>query len=298
MSLPNNRRLRVVLVLGAVIAAFGVSWTTLPTGADDGIPIDTDPFIECYSFVPHLPSTVRGDVITANIVIARDGVSESKARAIMAEAAKPYAPNGNHAQVTPRVKFNIVAVHDLTKELTGTDVAGFYTEDSPVGDDLMAQLIRYYRKTFPNLNRHHVHLITNRDLTSGELGNAVAGIDNCIGSIGTKDSYSIGESGTLEPFSFQGLVDFYGNIDAKIAAHEIGHAFGAHHHYANCVEFAAPGLLKGTSDVCSLMFNDAGLEHLRFSLLETLAIRGYAEAHIAGVPQLLPDIPVTLPPLP
>ncbi len=295
MSVINNPRFRLVSVLVTLLAAFAVSWTAQPTGADDGLPIDIDPSFDCDGYVPHLPTTIRGDVITADIVVARDGISEAKAREIMAKAAEPYAPSGNHARVTPRVKLNVVAVHDLTGVLSGREVSGFYYEGQTLGNDLMAQLIRYYREHYPNLKRDHVHLITNRDITGGSLGDAVAGIDNCIGSIGSNDSYSISESGTLDPFSLEGLIDFYDDIDAKIAAHEIGHAFGAHHHYANCAEYLVPGLLAGTADVCSLMFNDVGLENLRFSLLETLVIRANAERHIAGIPPLLPDVPLTLP---
>jgi hypothetical protein len=296
MSFLDNRRVQVSFVLGAILATFAVFWTGLPTEADEGGPVEIDPVFDCYNFVPHTPSSIRGDVITADIVIARDGISEAKARDIMAKAAEPYAATGNHAHVTPRVKFNIVAVHDLSGKLTGRSAnGGYYEGGPPLTDDLMSQMIRYYKANYPGLKRDHVHLITNRDITDDSGDEALLGIDNCIGSIGTKDSFSISESGVVEPFSIRGLVDFVSELDAKVAAHEVGHAFGAHHHYANCLELAVFGLLKGTADVCSLMFNDASLVALRFGTLETLVVRANAERHIEKMSAGLPDLPLSLP---
>jgi hypothetical protein len=291
MRFLHKTRLRLAVTLAALLAAVAVSLlTSQPTGADDEVLGEIDTIFDCYGFVPHLPSTIRGDVITADVVVARDGISEAKAREIMAKAGEPYAASGNHARITPRVRFDIVAVHDLTGKLEGQVATGGYYEGAELGDDLMSQLIRYYRTNHPTLKRHHVHLLTSRDITNEANDESLLGVDNCIGSIGSKDSFSISESGVVEPFSILGLVDWLDDLDAKVAAHEIGHAFGAHHHYANCAELAVFGLLKGTADVCSLMFNDAGTAALRFGTLETLVVRANAERHVANMPQLLPDL--------
>ncbi len=60
----------------------------------------------------------------------------------------------------------------------------------------------------------------------------MAGVAYCIGGVRYADTaFAIGEGSspwetTLDDKTFS----------AKIAAHEIGHVMGAHHHYGNCVE--------------------------------------------------------------
>jgi hypothetical protein len=66
-------------------------------------------------------------------------------------------------------------------------------------------------------------------------------------------------------------------VDAhpEIAAHELGHLMGAHHHYANCVE----GVLQGEANdlsPCSLMFNFVDFQSLNFALVNTTVVRGHA----------------------
>jgi hypothetical protein len=270
--------------LAVLVALIGAIFHHGSVAADDAVPIDLGPGIECYGAVPHLPADPSRGTIRADIVVARDGVSEANARRVMKRAAQAYvkAPEG---EASPDVKLNIIAVHNLTGELEGQVVNNeFVVDDNPRGTDLMSQLIRYYRAKYPRLRRDHVHLLTSTNIRLGlppdpfGITSGVLGIANCIGSIGTKYSYSISEYGTSEPFTFG--VKFSTDIDAKVAAHEIGHAFGAQHHYANCVERAAPSLNDRRADICTLMYNDASTVDLHFGTLEAAVVRGFAEAEL------------------
>jgi hypothetical protein len=230
--------------------------------------------------------------------VARDGVSDKAVRSLMAKIGMIYAPSaGIHPALTPNVKFKIVAVHDLTKVLKGREASGFITEDKPKGADLMSQLIRYYRTKHPKLARHHVHLFTDRNLTQVPVGDPVAGIANCIGGIGTKYAYSIGEVGILKPIEV-GPLTAYRDVDVKVSAHEIGHVFGGQHHYMNCVEGLAAAVQESTVDACTLMTNFADFAGSRFGVVETMAVRGFAEAHIARTNPLPERLPLPeLPPI-
>ena len=67
------------------------------------------------------------------------------------------------------------------------------------------------------------------------------------------------------------------NGTAVVAAHEIGHLMGAHHHYANCVEGIAPDELLGLElTPCTLMFNAVNPASLRFSAVNGPVVRGHA----------------------
>jgi hypothetical protein len=281
---------RVLALLLFVLAGW-LPFAAPPVAADDGLPIDMADADECFGGVPHLPLDPTRGTITSNIVIARDGVSEKTARSLMAKIGKIYAPTAAaHPVLTPNVKFKIVAVHDLTKVLKGRTVSGFITESKPKDSDLMSQLIRYYNTKYPKLKRHHVHLFTDRNLTQEPVGDIIAGIANCIGGIGTKYGYSIGEVGLTPPLDV-GPLRAYTNVDVKVSAHEIGHVFGAHHHYADCVETLPDAILNSTTDFCTLMTNAADFAGSKFGVVETMAVRGFAEAHIAKtnpIPERLP----------
>jgi hypothetical protein len=255
-----------------------------PLHADDGLPIELSEEDECGGFVPPVPMDVTRKTITANIVIALDGVSVADAKKIVARGSEAYAP-GPVPQITPDVKINVIAYHDITGKLKGDVVSGFIVADLPDGDDLMSQLIRYYRTNYPNLKRHHVHLLTTKDIAAelvpGQKEYAVAGIANCIGGVGTKDAFAITEVGTIDPVEI-GPLTAYADVEAKNFAHEMGHVFGGHHHYAECVDSALSGVAARSVDVCSVMFNSLDFNSLHFGPVEAAAIRGFVEAHIAG----------------
>lgn len=249
--------------------------------ADDGIPIDMGPQNECVDLVPHLPTDFTRGTLRADLVVALDGVSRQTAATIMRKAAEAYAPN-DPAVLSPDVKLNYIAYHDVTGKLKSSEVTGYVVEETPQGDDLMSELIRYYRTNYPNLARDGVHLLTNKNIyldLDGQKFDAALGITNCLGGIGTEYSYTIAEVGQLERVDI-GPLRFLEDLDAKTTAHELGHSFGAQHHYANCVQPVAKAAMNQTGDVCSLMFNDAEVIDLHFGALEVAAVRGTAEAHL------------------
>lgn len=277
---------RLVVALTLVVAAVIVVGDA-PLHADDGIPPLPFDFLgrefECFGTVPHVPIDPLRTTITADVVVARDGVTDSRARHIVNSAEVPYGA-GVVPQLTPDVDLNIVAVHDVTGALaSATDEVVPLVIDPGNAKDLMSSLIRYYRQKYPTLRRDHVHLVTSRDIfvdSGGEEIDAVLGIANCIGSIGDPGlSFTIGEAGPFEPAAI-GPLTFFKDIAKDTAAHEIGHAFGAHHHYANCAENAGFALAEAKGDVCTLMFNDASLIGMRFSQANSAAVRGSAEAHL------------------
>lgn len=276
--------MRRIALTAALLLAVAMSAAAPGAGADDGIPIDMGPENECLDLVPHAPTDYTRATLRANVVVALDGVSLGTARRIMAKAAQAYAPAGPAAQLTPDVDLNVIAYHDLTGRLRSSEVTGFITNDLPTGETLMDELIRTYNTTFSKVRRHHVHLLTSKDIyaiVNGDRFEAVLGIANCIGAIGTKHSFTIAEVGVLDPIDF-GPFKVMTDLDAKTTAHEIGHTFGAHHHYANCGQRAAFAAANATTDACTLMFNDASMIDLHLGPVEVAAIRGTAEAHLGG----------------
>ena len=286
----------LLVVCAALLGSFGQR-----VQADDGLPIEFSEGDECAGLAPHLPTNLTRQTIRADVVIALDGVSIEQAKAIVAEGSKPYAP-GTVPQLTPDIKINPIAYHDLAGKLTGDIVSGFITEEEPQGTDLMSQLIRFYKTNYPTLKRHHVHLLTTRDvaaeLVPGQREYAVAGIANCIGGVGTKNAYAITEVGTLDVPIMIGPLAMAANVEAKNFAHEMGHVFGAHHHYADCATNAVTGLAAKSGDVCSVMFNDLSLLSLHFSTAETRgdprirrsAYRGDEPAEVTGAETLRAEL--------
>jgi hypothetical protein len=84
--------------------------------ADDGLPIAFTETDECVGLVPHQPTDITRGTIQANIVVALDGVSVAAAKKLVAKAATAYGP-GVVPQLTPDVKINVIAYHDLTGKL-------------------------------------------------------------------------------------------------------------------------------------------------------------------------------------
>jgi len=92
-------------------------------------------------------------------------------------------------------------------------------------------------------------------------------------------AFAVGEATGIDPFA---IGPFVLEVDAypEIAAHELGHLMGAHHHYANCVE----GLLTGAANdlsPCTLMFNFVDFQSLNFSQINGPVVRGHAVQYAA-----------------
>lgn len=205
---------------------------------------------ECLQAVPGALA-LGGDDIRLDALVLTDGVALHEAASVMGTAARAYAPLGITLVTTFReVSFTGRSAFGLIEQSTAA-VGG----RRPPGVDV-------------------VHVVTGKDIEA--LGtDAVGGAAACIGGVAFADqAFSVSEAPAASPAITPLLA-------AKIAAHEIGHLLGAHHHYANCVE-GLLALSSGDPTPCTLMFNDAGLAALRFSTLNGVVVRGHAEAYAAG----------------
>ena len=125
-----------------------------------------------------------------------------------------------------------------------------------------------------------VYVVTDLDIQLPGLGNAVAGLADCIGGVALPDrAFAVGETGVLtgdEGIAI-GPVSFYKDLTAKIAAHEIGHLMGGHHHYQECGTAAPTAVGRGEPGPCTLMTNAVDFQTLPFSNLNGIVVRGHAE---------------------
>lgn len=117
-------------------------------------------------------------------------------------------------------------------------------------------------------------------LTRVPLTGAVAGQADCIGGVRYDDAaFGVGEA--RNEYRYQDEITRSG----RIAAHEIAHLLGAHHHYANCAQGDTLSLARLYGSICTLMFNDLFFVSGFFSTAEAAAVRGHALAYAAETPQ-------------
>lgn len=120
-----------------------------------------------------------------------------------------------------------------------------------------------------------VYTITSKDLSDA------AGRADCIGGIRYPDmSFAVGEDFDSENTAI-GPVTFYANASAKIAAHELGHLLGAHHHYFNCAEGALTEVSELEPSPCTLMSPFVDFGSINFGAAEAVVVRGHAEEYAA-----------------
>jgi hypothetical protein len=196
--------------------------------------------------------TDLGQTVSLDVAVLLDGVSVGEGNLIMTKAAESYAPLN--------VDLNVVSYTSVA--FTGTE-----------GDDLIQQAKNHFGGQRP-AGTDLVYVLSSKDLTTdGDTG--LAGLADCIGGVRFPHrAFAVGEAVGIE----EALVGpFRINVDAhpEVAAHELGHLMGVHHHYANCVE----GNLQGDVDdlsPCTLMFNFVDFQSLNFSVLEGSVARGHA----------------------
>ena len=224
--------------------------------ASSGTTIEGNDLTSCLEAIPVglglAGLTDMGQTISLDVAVLLDGVSVGLADQIMTRAAISYAPLG--------IDLNVLSYQNVS--FTGTEGASliqqakdFYNGRRPHGSDL-------------------VYVLSSKDLTDGgETG--LAGLADCIGGVRfATRAFAVGEASGIEESA---IGPFLLQVDAhpEVAAHELGHLMGAHHHYANCVE----GLLQGEPNdlsPCTLMFNFVDFQSLNFSLLEGATVRGHA----------------------
>jgi hypothetical protein len=232
-----------------------VGGTASPTTATAAAPIEIGHIPECLEAVPAAVA-VPGDAVALDVVVLLDGVSSARATHIMNVAASSYSPLG----ISLRYGFQTVGF--------GTDSASGIIQAAkdhfggarPAGSDV-------------------VLVLTSKDIQDG--GNtAVAGLADCIGGVAfPENAFAVAEVTVDDAGLPFGPVVLGYEMPAKIAAHEIGHLMGAHHHYANCVEGIASELAEADVSPCTLMFNAADLSSLNFSVLNGAVVAGHGQAY-------------------
>jgi hypothetical protein len=192
--------------------------------------------------------------INLQVRILLDGVSQAYAQQIITKAQKPYYQTG----VTLVPSYQVATFN-------GTD-----------GAQLIEQAKSYYGGVRP-AGIDVVYVMTKKDLTDSVNGSGLAGLADCIGGVAHADrAFAVGEVTEYPPINLIAY-KLYTDAGAKVAAHELGHLMGAHHHYANCVE----GLVPMKDSPCTLMFNSIDLQKLDFSILNAAVVRGHAQVYAA-----------------
>lgn len=234
-----------------------------PGGASAPV-IDHEPQ-DCDEYAPESladPALAPGgEVVNLAAMVLLDGVDKATAGAIMATAAESYVP----LDITLTAAYKRVSF----------SVAG---KTTPGGSADAQDLIEAAKAMLGGIRpatADVVYILTTRDLSlDGDSG--VVGYADCIGGVRYPDrAFAIGEA-SVEIVNL-GL-QFYVDGPARIAAHEIGHLLGAHHHYANCVQGAGiQNISSRDAGLCTVMINALDIQGPRFGTLEAMVVRGHAE---------------------
>lgn len=223
-------------------------------GPAQAAPFEIGHIPQCTEVVPAVVAPLSKAPVTLDVRVLLDGTSQARAAAIMQEAARTYSGRNIH-----------LATSYQSVSLSGTDASGLIAQSKAV----------FGGSRPPGIDV--VYTITNKDMTSGGLGNAVAGLADCIGGVAFADrAFAVGEDLADAGFDL-GVLRAGVQTAPRIAAHEIGHLMGAHHHYANCAENALPAVRD--DNPCTIMFNDVSFTGHKFSTLNAQVVRGHAVAY-------------------
>jgi hypothetical protein len=188
----------------------------------------------------------RGQRVVLDVLVLLDGVDQTRGEEIMDTAAEAFDP----LNIGVRYAYQDVDLPPGDGQLMMSHAMNEVGPDVPDGFDI-------------------VHVLTAKTLN-------VFGQADCIGGIAYSDrSYSVSSDLEDRPIQIIGDLDFLMVEDfaAKIAAHEIGHLLGAHHHYGNCVLDTL-----GTEPLgCTVMMDPAPLPlQLVFSTINAGIVRAHA----------------------
>ncbi len=209
-----------------------------------------DEEIPCLEPVPEGTAAALVEPEDVRVLVVVDGVSRKRAGAVFRVVREYY----NDIGIGLRLSYGRVS-------LKGTDPYKLLAQTK--------ERIGGIRPRRVDL----VYVLTNKDLTfNGNTG--VAGLADCIGGVryGHR-AFAIGEDFEFENRRFFAL-GLARDATARIAAHELGHLLGAHHHYANCAQ-AARALADADATPCTIMFNDLTFVGASFSTASTAVIRSH-----------------------
>lgn len=267
--------MNVMFVLLAVALTL-VPWTTaareMTSPAPAQIPFEHDGLFDCLEPVPVAVSargiTDTGHRVRLDVLVLLDGLTRARGIAVMSKAAEAYAPLG----VTMKSRFKRVKVPSDGKEMTPGST-------QPVPTAEVTKLFDYARSELDGIRPRSidvVYLLTNKDIytmDNGDRAYGVAGVAYCIGGVRFDDAaFAIGEGAS----TWENIVND-DTFSAKVAAHEIGHVMGAHHHYGNCVEGDRSTEGGGDPSLCTIMWpTTVTYAAMNFGTLEAAVIRGHA----------------------
>ena len=211
---------------------------------------------DCLEAVPESASvsgiTDNGKPLSLDVLVLLDRVSLERGREVMAKSQEAYDP----LDISLDVRFE--SVKFLPEEVNDEVPAS-------TADRVIEEAERWTMGTRP-ADADVVYVITDQILSDA------AGKADCIGGVRWADgAYAVGENYRAEDL----LGVFYKHATAKIAAHEIGHLMGAHHHYTNCAEGAPGAIAEVGPTPCTNMFPSLDEASLIFGTLEAAVIRGH-----------------------
>ena len=243
------------VLLALVVLTPAAGRTNARAGAHARAPFTAEPNLhECLEPVPESASianvTDPGHRVAVDTLVLLDGITKRRGREVISTAARAYAPLEIRLDSTFRkVLFDNSGEYHEMEEAALEAVGG----ERPRGFDV-------------------VYVMTSKDLHS-QGDPSIAGFAFCIGGVRYPQfAFAVGEG--TSPYE-KALRDE--TFSAKIAAHEIGHLLGAHHHYGNCVEGDRSTAGGGEPSICTLMWTIyVQYMALNFGTLEGAVIRGHA----------------------
>lgn len=302
-NLPNSHQLEaplkkipfIALLLGGLVGA------GMPTASAGIVPdplriVDAEETPDCEEFIPAsytLPIDDDGQPVSLDVYVLldvakgadvaiqqRDAELSGKRKQIrkarrefkaLVRTAKGYLDKAPSSYAPLNIELNYKK-WGLLKPLEANGEARERTTDSQTIIDLSKEQFGGTRPKGFDV----VYVLTDLDMTAPEIGAAVAGQADCIGGIRyDQHAFAVGEIPPYENLEL-GPLTFYYAATSKIAAHEIGHLMGAHHHYQDCVEGIPTELDQGEVSPCTLMTNAVDFQSLNFSLIEAAVVRGHA----------------------
>jgi Metallo-peptidase family M12B Reprolysin-like len=242
-------------ITGCIAAAAAVVALSAPSSAS-AEPIEIGHIPECLELAPAAVRIPPAQPVTLEVRVLLDGMSPTRGAQVFDTAKQSYAP----------LNINLLPSFE-TVSFSGTDAQGLIDQAKarfggvrPAGIDL-------------------VYTLTSKDIQA-DGQTAVAGLADCIGGVAFDDrAFAVGENFTTDEAALIGPLFLARNLSAKVAAHELGHLMGGHHHYANCAEGLLSESLESELSPCTLMFNAVDLASLNFSTLNGLVVGGHAEAY-------------------
>lgn len=243
-----------VLVIGTVGSAAPVE-ERLPSGF-----IDAEPQ-ECLQIPPEdlpPPAVSTSDILPLEARILVEKSDRPAARTLLTTTKEAFARIG----IELKLRFQNVVPPPQWGDGSGLGAG-------PSQDDILAFMKEQFGGERPP-GTDVVYFITRH---------WAGGFADCIGGIRFPDrAFAFGSI----DYAFLGVVPAPTANEGVIAAHELGHLLGAHHHYSNCVEALPSGATRGDINPCTTMSPLAATASSTFGLLERSFVRAYVAEYANG----------------